>query len=1039
MKKLKAKSLLVLMIFALVATLLAACGTTATVDLKLAELKAGDVTLVETDGTYVGSVDYEVEKITISATANASAATVEGTGEKTLNVGKNEFTVTVSASGKSADYTVEITRAAADLSLKEIKIGDDVLTAGADGVYKYEVANAVSSVNIAAAATKNYAVVEGAGEKTLAVGENTFTITVKAGDSTKSYTVKVVRAAVDLSLKEVKIGENVITAGADGVYKYTVANKVTEITISAMANNENATVEGDGVKQNLVTGDNTFRVEVSVGEESKTYTVIIVREKSAVNTISEIKVNGNVVNYDDSENAYLVTVNDKTVTLTVTLTSEVSSYAIDPAVGVLQEGENEFDITVTAENGATAVYTLVIKLVLPTYSVTYTGNIDGAVKSEGFTYKHGEAQALNIALAEKYTQSYAKIAVTYKVGDGEVKTAELDENYGFTVPAEEAIGNIVVTVSGIEVNVYTITYHKNGTTTTETVKYGENAVNAGITPNTETKEVFDGYVYSHDEKWVTEENGMIVASLDNVTEDMEVYFKDDVIVRSEVAYYDPTSGYHTVSSMNAYVAGDKDGNVVFRVLIKSLATDGQAEQEGKTSFVIYGTATWNAANELGVSVSESELNKWFTVKATAADKKVTVYKPDGSVAAEKAFEAYAADTISLAIHADAAVAAVNPTVPELCTVTYLSESGEELYREKVVKGTAPVYDYVKPDEDLGDGYTKSYYNIKWFDGDGNEADLNNVSSNITVKLGYDIYVIKNAVVTSEDTKLTAISKFVTLGKDGKVTFRVRINDTSWSGFNVIATGGYIGISGGVWASPAWYIVTIDTLTGEIIVTEENGAVKGLDTTYYNPVKTTLNDIKVKLSDGNFDLAAVNVNVVKMEFYDADKTTLLKTELVVKGNSYTYLSEEDDEGYIKSIDNWLPLNGSDNKVYAAKVEYMRNQSTVGSDVKLLATNKYASVDDEGKITFKIRIAATGWTGVNVLLDNGNYVGISGGLSTNGTDWLTVTIDVASGDIVITNANGNALGLDKNNYKGGAVSIENVATNVSGATYDISVTK
>lgn len=894
------------MIFALVATLLAACGTTATVDLKLAELKAGDVTLVETDGTYVGSVDYEVEKITISATANASAATVEGTGEKTLNVGKNEFTVTVSASGKSADYTVEITRAAADLSLKEIKIGDDVLTAGADGVYKYEVANAVSSVNIAAAATKNYAVVEGAGEKTLAVGENTFTITVKAGDSTKSYTVKVVRAAVDLSLKEVKIGGNVITAGADGVYKYTVANNVTEITISAMANNENATVEGDGVKQNLVTGDNTFRVEVSVGEESKTYTVIIVREKSAVNTISEIKVNGNVVNYDDGENAYLVTVNDKTVTLTVTLTSEVSSYAIDPAVGVLQEGENEFDITVTAENGATAVYTLVIKLVLPTYSVTYTGNIDGAVKSEGFTYKHGEAQTLNIALAEKYTQSYAKIAVTYKVGDGEVKTAELDENYGFTVPAEEAIGNIVVTVSGIEVNVYTITYHKNGTTTTETVKYGENAVNAGITPNTETKEVFDDYLYSHDEKWVTEENGMIVASLDNVTENMEVYFKDDVLVRSEVAYYDPTNGYHTVSSMNAYVAGDKDGNVVFRVLIKSLATDGQAEQEGKTSFVIYGTATWNAANELGVSVSESELNKWFTVKATAADKKVTVYKPDGSVAAEKAFEAYAADTISLAIHADAAVAAVNPTVPELCTVIYLSESGEELYREKVVKGTASDYDYVKPDEDLGHGYTRIAVSGKWVNSDdGSDVDLTVVSESVTVKyqvteslvyINLPRYDVNNGYKT-----VMSVNKYIQPDAAGKIAFKVRLNNESGTSFNIYETSVWsVDIVGvGQWVDvgdlgKTWYTVEFDSVSGDLKIYDGNGVADAGHTATFN--KKDVDGISIVVGVGSVDIAAINpeerkpfgTNIGEVFIESALDTTVETPELyekVMKRTSY----------------------------------------------------------------------------------------------------------------------------------------------------------
>ena len=616
MKKSKAKVTLVLLAFVFVTMLFAACKTTTpTVNLKLAELKAGDVTLVETDGKYVHSVGYEVGSLTLSATAKDSSATVEGTGEKTLTVGKNEFTVTVSKSGKTAEYAVEITRAAAVLDLTEVKIGDTVLTAGADGAYTLNVENSVKTITLSATAAKSYVEIEGAGEKTLAVGENTFTLSVKAGGQSENYTVKVIRAAAELGLSEVKIGDEVLTALSDGTYKYTVANTVTEITLTAVAVNANATVAGAGVKQNLVVGENRFEITVSAGEENKAYTVIVVREKSSVNTIAEVKVNGNVVNYDDDENAYLVTVNDKNASIVVTLTSEVSSYVIAPATSTLTEGENEFTITVTAENGATAAYTLIIELVLPTYNVTYSGNIEGAVVSEGFTYKHGSAQTLNITLAEKYTQSYDKITVTYKVGDGEEKNATLDGNFGFTVPAEEATGNITVIVKGIEINVYTITYHKDGQTVTEKVEYGANATKCEITPNTETKEVLDGYTYSHYERWVTEENGIGVASFENVTKDMDVYYKDEILVSRNVKYYEPMGGaitYYTIRQMNAYVAGGQNGDVIFKVLVKSLATDGTPEEAGKTSFVIYGTATWNNANELGVSVSESELNKWFT-------------------------------------------------------------------------------------------------------------------------------------------------------------------------------------------------------------------------------------------------------------------------------------------------------------------------------------------------------------------------------------------------------------------------------------------
>lgn len=909
MKKSKAKVTLVLLAFVFVTMLFAACKTTTpTVNLKLAELKAGDVTLVETDGKYVHSVGYEVGSLTLSATAKDSSATVEGTGEKTLTVGKNEFTVTVSKSGKTAEYAVEITRAAAVLDLTEVKIGDTVLTAGADGAYTLNVENSVKTITLSATAAKSYVEIEGLGEKTLAVGENTFTITVKAGDATKNYTVKVVRAAADLTLAEVKIGDTVLTAGADGVYKHNVENEVTETTLSVRANNENATITGAGSKT-LNVGDNTFEIVVSVGEEKTKYTVVVNRAKSDVKTIEKITVNGTSVDYDEDENAYVITVNDKTATFAVTLTSKVASYVIDPEVGTLKEGDNEFEITVTAENGSEATYVLVIKLVLPTYSVTYAGNIGGAVTSETFTYKHGNAQTLNVTLDGKYTQSYNKITVTYKVGNGAEKTAVLDDNYGFTVPAEEAIGDIVVTVSGIEINVYTVTYHKGGATTTEKVKHGENATEYEITPNTETKDVLDGYVYTHDEKWVTEENGMTVASFDNITEDIDVYYKDEILVSRDVKYYEPMGGaitYYTIRQMNAYVAGGQNGDVIFKVLVKSLATDGTPEEAGKTSFVIYGTATWNKANELGVSVSESELNKWFTVKATTADKKVTVYNPDGAVVAEKIFQSYAADTISLAMHADVKVAAVNPTVPEICTVTYLDENGDEIHSEKVFKGGAALeYDYSKPDKDMGKGYT-GIYTGKWANIDGTDVDLTIVNESITVKyLITETLVYINLPKYDENSgykTAMSVNKYIQPDEAGKIVFKVRLNNESGTAFNIYETtvwsADIVGV--GQWVDvgdlgKTWYTVEFDSVTGVLKIYDGNGIADAGHTKTFT--KKDCKGISVVVGAGSVDIAAVNpeeqkpfgTNIGEVFVESAADATVETPDLyekVMKRTSYT---------------------------------------------------------------------------------------------------------------------------------------------------------
>lgn len=1014
-------------------------------DVTLAEVKVGETVLTAAAGKYSTTVGYEVSSVTVAATATDSAATVDGTGEKTLVVGKNEVTLTVKSGEATQTYTVEITREAAVLTLAEVKVGETTLTADGNGVYNHTVANTVSVVTIAATATKSYATVEGAGEKTLALGENTFTLTVKADDNTtEQYTVKVTREAADLTLKEVKIGDEVLTA-QDRTYTCNVANDVTEVTLSATANNGDATLQGAGTKQNLVVGENRFELVVSVGEEKATYTVVVNRAKSSVKTIASITVDGVDATYNAEKTTYTATVGKYTANVVITLDSTVASYALDEEIGTLAEGNNEFVITVTAEDGTTATYTLVLNVVLPMFNVSYIGNIDGAVTNEGYTYKYGEKQSINITLAAAYRQSYKNLVVTCKVGDGEAKSVTLDDNYGFEVPAAEAIGNIVVEVGGIAINTYTVTYHRGGETTTETVEHGKDAQNAAITPSTETKDVLDGYTYMHDEKWVTQDGGMIVATLTNITADMDVYYKDEVLVRSEVAYYAPMNGavtYYTIKQMNSYVAGLENGDVVFKVLIKSVATDGSSEEEGKTSFVIYGTAVYNPANEMGVSVMASELNKWFTVKASAADKKVTVYRPDGTVATEKTFEAYAADTISLAIHADAAVAAVNPTMPELCTVTYLDEAGGQLHVEKVIKGTAATYVYSKSSEDLGDGYTKVYLNYKWIK-DGAVVDLSNVQENISVTTSYDTYVYKN-VVALADTPLKTINRFIAVGSDGKISFRVRVNNC-WAGLNIIAAGGYVGVSGGVSQGPTWYIVTIDTVSGAISIVTDDGVKKDLDMGGYTPKPTTLDDIKIKLSDynpdtdENLDVAAVNVEIVEYKYYDsAEKTNLLHKEWTAKDSvpSYQYVSNADNEGYVQIVDSWTAI-GTNHEYYPSSSSYIKHydKGTLGDwaeEGKVLKANKYIAVENN---IAKFRIRVLGEGGTITIYPMANYNGEAEGQTVREAgivdQWIGVEVDGAAKTVKFILPDGTI----KTHENISTLDIENMRFWMNGVSFDI----
>lgn len=837
-------------------------------DVTLAEVKVGETVLTAAAGKYATTVGYEVSSVTVAATATDSAATVDGTGEKTLVVGKNEVTLTVKNGEATQTYTVEITREAAVLTLAEVKVGETTLTADGNGVYNHTVANTVSVVTIVATATKSYATVEGAGEKTLALGENTFTLTVKADDNTtEQYTVKVTRETADLTLKEVKIGDEVLTAQGR-TYTCNVANDVTEVTLSATANNGDATLQGAGTKQNLVVGENRFELVVSVGEEKATYTVVVNRAKSSVKTIASITVDGTAATYNQENATYTATVGKYTANVVITLDSTVASYALDEEIGTLAEGNNEFVITVTAEDGTTATYTLVLNVVLPMFNVSYIGNIDGAVTNEGYTYKYGEKQAINITLAAAYTQSYKNLVVTCKVGDGEAKSVTLDDNYGFEVPAAEAIGNIVVEVGGIAINTYTVTYHRGSETTTETVEHGKDAQNAAITPNTETKDVLDGYTYMHDEKWVTEDGGMIVATLTNITADMDAYYKDEVLVRSEVAYYNSNNGYKPVMTFNNYVTANSDGSIVFKVLVKSVATDGTIEENGKTSFVLYESTGWTNG-EMGVSVEANEIGKWFTVVANA--DKVSVYKPDGTLAREMKFDKYNAETLSFVIHADAAVAAVNPVLPELCTVTYLDENGAQLHTEKVVKGKAATYTYSKPSEDLGDGYTKMYNGTTWLAADGSVVDLSAVTESINVIYkAAEVLVYSNTMWFDHNVvgykSIMGLNKYVSVDDNGILKFKVRYNHNIDGGvaFNIYEkTSWFEGIIGtGQWVDRndrcnTWYLVEFNSKTGELKIYNREGVVKNQATFNLKDVREIAIVFGASGADSSIDIAAIN--------------------------------------------------------------------------------------------------------------------------------------------------------------------------------------
>ena len=250
--------------------------------------------------TYSVSVPKSVEKISIYATPTNSKAQVTGTGSKTLQIGKNTFSVKVTAEDKKTTktYTLNITRKSEDeistdatLSNLGIRPKEYDFTGFKANTtdYKVEVPNEVEKINIYATPTSSKAQVEGTGSQILKVGQNTFSVKVTAEDkkTTKNYTINVTRKDKEEEPEEPKEDEKkgiqditvsgyTITPKFDEKvynYKVDVTEQTNNLVVDVKASN-NIETEIVG-NENLKTGNNiiTIMAKNKTTGENTTYQI----------------------------------------------------------------------------------------------------------------------------------------------------------------------------------------------------------------------------------------------------------------------------------------------------------------------------------------------------------------------------------------------------------------------------------------------------------------------------------------------------------------------------------------------------------------------------------------------------------------------------------------------------------------------------------------------------------------------------------------------------------------------------------------------
>ncbi len=391
---------------------------------------------------YTDIVPNDVTGITVTPIVADPTATITVNGKPVpsgtasenlpLKVGDNPITTVVTAQdGTITTYTVIVTREAAPLSndsgLTDLVISKGTLSpAFAEGTTTYTdtVPNDVTGITVTPITADPTATITVNGKPVpsgtasenlpLKVGDNLITTVVTAQDGTiTTYTVIVTREAAPLSndsgLTDLVISKGTLSpAFAEGTTAYTatVPNDVAGITVTPITADPTATITINGklvpsgttsANLPLEVGENIITTVVTAQDGTvTTYTVVVRREAvSAPDNagLSDIVVSdgsldkpfntdtkGYEVDVPNETNSIVIT--PKTIDPDATVVMTVDGKVIDPTAPIdLKVGDNEVTIVVTAPDGTTDTYIVIVNRadavlqpIVPTNIITPNGD-----------------------------------------------------------------------------------------------------------------------------------------------------------------------------------------------------------------------------------------------------------------------------------------------------------------------------------------------------------------------------------------------------------------------------------------------------------------------------------------------------------------------------------------------------------------------------------------------------------------------------------------------------------------------------------------
>ena len=323
-------------------------------------------------------VDNEITSLNITPIPYDKNATVEIIGNENFIIGNNEVIIKVtSGDGKEeAEYTLNVTRQQySNTFLDYLYTSQGDVTPLFDKYtmnYTIDVGNSVTEIELFGEAVDKSTTVTGLGvHSNLKTGENKLQVTVTTTSGVRrTYYVTVNRAKnSDNYLKDLtlKVGTTNydLTPEFDpqgNNYTVTVPIGTNSVTLSGIVN-ELSTVEGLGEKT-IVAGDNTLNIVVtSETGEINTYEVIVTREVSTNNYLTEIIPSVGVLepNFAYEQTNYTINLDSSASVLSFSVVTEDLNATVEGTEAVVvPDGTSVREIIVTAEDGTTRTYEVTV-------------------------------------------------------------------------------------------------------------------------------------------------------------------------------------------------------------------------------------------------------------------------------------------------------------------------------------------------------------------------------------------------------------------------------------------------------------------------------------------------------------------------------------------------------------------------------------------------------------------------------------------------------------------------------------------------------